>query len=154
MNQDNIGNFIGVKRREKNLTQEQLAQKLGVSNKTISKWENGKCMTDYSVIELLCKELGITLAELLDGEEKEPNSIRSYDEEQVKSLLCKIQKMEKNYTYTIGAMLIAMGFMSLVLMSLFGGSNLLNFLSGCLFGLGIGMIIVGIIAVIISFKKG
>ena len=47
-------------------------------------------MPDYSLIEPLCKELGITLAELLDGEEKEPNSIRVYDEEQVKSLLGKI----------------------------------------------------------------
>ena len=94
MEQRNIGNFIAAKRREQNLTQEQLAARLGVSNKTISKWENGKCMPDYSVIELLCKELGITLAELLDGEEKEPNSIRGYDEEQVKSLLEKLQNLE------------------------------------------------------------
>ena len=42
MDQHNIGNFIAAKRREKNLTQEQLANRLGVSNKTISKWENGK----------------------------------------------------------------------------------------------------------------
>ena len=67
MDQRNIGTFIAAKRREINLTQEQLADRLGVSNKTISKWENGKCMPDYSVIELLCKELGITLAELLAG---------------------------------------------------------------------------------------
>ena len=70
MDQHNIGSFIAVKRREKNLTQEQLADRLGVSNKTISKWETGKCMPDYSLIEPLCKELGITLAELLDAEEK------------------------------------------------------------------------------------
>ena len=43
MNQANIGAYIAKKRKEKNLTQEQLAEKLGVSNKTISKWENGKC---------------------------------------------------------------------------------------------------------------
>lgn len=101
MDQHNIGIFLAAKRREKNLTQEQLADRLGVSNKTISKWENGKCMPDYSVIELLCNELDITLAELLDGEEKEPNSIRVYYEEQVKSLLSKIQKLEKNHTCKI-----------------------------------------------------
>ena len=44
MNQTTIGSYIARKRREQNLTQEQLAQQLGVSNKTISKWENGKCM--------------------------------------------------------------------------------------------------------------
>lgn len=43
MNQAAIGSYIAKKRREKNLTQEQLAETLGVSNKTISKWENGKC---------------------------------------------------------------------------------------------------------------
>ena len=51
MNQTAIGSYIAHKRREQNLTQEQLAQQLGVSNKTISKWENGKCMPDYSIIE-------------------------------------------------------------------------------------------------------
>ena len=49
MNQTTIGSYIARKRREQNLTQEQLAQQLGVSNKTISKWENGKCMPDYSI---------------------------------------------------------------------------------------------------------
>lgn len=154
MNQQNTGNFIATKRREKNLTQEQLAERLGISNKTISKWENGKCMPDYSVIELLCKELDITLAELLDGEEKEPNSIRVYDEEQVKSLLTKIQKMEKNYKYTIGAILVVVGFLSLALTSLFSGSHLQDFVSGCLFGLGFSAIGVGIVAIVMSFRKG
>ena len=154
MNQQNTGSFISAKRREKNLTQEQLAEKLGVSNKTVSKWENGKCMPDYSVIELLCKELDITLAELLDGEEKEPNSIRVYDEEQVKSLIGKIQKMEKNYKYTISIILIVIGCLSLVLTHLFGGSDLHDFISGCLFGFGFSMIGGGIVTIIMSFNKG
>lgn len=50
MNQIAIGKFITKKRKEQNLTQEQLANRLGVSNKTVSKWETGKCMPDYSVI--------------------------------------------------------------------------------------------------------
>ena len=54
-------------RKQKNLTQEQLADKLMVSNKTVSKWERGKCMPDYSVVEALCSELDITVAELLNG---------------------------------------------------------------------------------------
>jgi len=94
MNYQKIGSFIGAKRREKNLTQEQLAERLGVSNKTISKWENGKCIPDYSVIEKLCEELDITLAELLDGEKKAPDSSSTYNEEQVKSLLMRVQELE------------------------------------------------------------
>ncbi len=57
MNQLMTGKFISQKRKERNLTQEQLAEKLGVSNKTVSKWETGKCMPDYSVVKELCEEL-------------------------------------------------------------------------------------------------
>ncbi len=78
MNQSTTGKFISKKRKEKNLTQEQLAEKLGVSNKTVSKWETGKCMPDYSVVKDLCKELDISVAELMDGEEAEEKSVRVY----------------------------------------------------------------------------
>ena len=111
-------------------------------------------MPDYSVIELLCHELDITLAELLDGEEKEPGSIRVYDDEQVKELLAKVQKMESHYKYAAGALMMVIGFLSLVLTSLFGGSHFQDFLSGCLFGMGIALICTGVVAIILSFKKG
>ena len=87
MNQTAIGSYILRKRREKNLTQEQLAEKLSVSNKTISKWENGKSMPDYSMIEQLCKELSVTLPELMDGEDAAEDSVRVYDDEQILDLL-------------------------------------------------------------------
>ena len=57
MNQLTIGKFIAQKRKEKNLTQEQLAEILGVSNKTVSKWECGKCMPDYGIVKPLCQEV-------------------------------------------------------------------------------------------------
>lgn len=80
MNQKNTGNFIAKKRKEQNLTQEQLAEKLGVSNKTVSKWETGKCMPDYSVVKDLCAELKVTVSELMDGEEADEKSVRTYDD--------------------------------------------------------------------------
>ena len=87
MNQQATGKFIAQKRKEKNLTQEQLAEKLGVSNKTISKWETGKCMPDYAVVKSLCEELEITVAELMDGEMAQERSTRTYDDEQIMDLL-------------------------------------------------------------------
>ena len=69
INQTAIGNYIARKRKEQNLTQEQLAEQLSVSNKTISKWENGKCMPDYSIIQKLCEAIHVTLPELMDGED-------------------------------------------------------------------------------------
>ena len=95
MNQQEIGSFIAEKRRAKNLTQEQLAELLGVSNKTISKWETGKSIPDYSVVELLCKELNITIPELLAGKDNTSESIPEYTKEQVDLLLYKVEQMEK-----------------------------------------------------------
>ncbi|MBE6820744.1 MAG: helix-turn-helix transcriptional regulator [Ruminococcaceae bacterium] len=68
MNQEKIGKFIAECRKEKNLTQEQLAEKLGVSDKSISRWENAKTMPDISLFEPLCQELDISFNELLTGE--------------------------------------------------------------------------------------
>ena len=60
MKQEEIGKFIAQCRKEKNLTQAQLAEQLGVTNKSISRWENGKTMMDLSLYEPLCKILDIT----------------------------------------------------------------------------------------------
>jgi len=65
MDQQKIGKIIAKHRKEKKLTQEQLAEKLGITDRAISKWENGRGMPDLSLIKPLCKELGITINELL-----------------------------------------------------------------------------------------
>jgi len=96
MNQHDIGLFIASKRREQSLTQEQLAEKIGVSNKTVSKWETGKTMPDYSVVEQLCQVLNISVSELIAGEEKEPNTKNSSNEADIALLSYKIEQLEKN----------------------------------------------------------
>ena len=101
MKQQDIGRFISEKRRARNLTQEQLAELLGVSNKTVSKWETGKSMPDYSIVELLCKELNITISELIAAKEKESESTPIYTEEQVALLLYKAQQMENKNRISI-----------------------------------------------------
>ncbi len=65
MDQQRIGTFISECRKEKGLTQAQLAELLGVSDKSVSRWENGKTMPDMSLYEPLCKELDINISELL-----------------------------------------------------------------------------------------
>lgn len=70
-----IGRFIAYNRKNKGLTQEQLGERLGVSNKTISRWENGNYMPDLSLLKPLSEELGITLNELLSGEKIETENI-------------------------------------------------------------------------------
>ena len=91
MNQTTIGKYIARKRKEQNLTQEQLAQQLGVSNKTIYKWETGKCMPDYSIIHKLCDALHVTLPELMDGEDAAEDRVRVYDDAQI-STFCTARR--------------------------------------------------------------
>lgn len=67
MNQKDIGQFIYKCRKEKGLTQAQLAETLNVSDKSISRWENGKTMPDLSLYEPLCNTLDIQISELLYG---------------------------------------------------------------------------------------
>lgn len=68
MNQEEIGKFIAECRREKHLTQAQLAERLNLTDRAVSKWETGKSMPDSSVMLELCEILGITVNELLSGE--------------------------------------------------------------------------------------
>ncbi|KAI4445736.1 hypothetical protein C823_000252 [Eubacterium plexicaudatum ASF492] len=153
MNQLLVGKFITQKRKEKNLTQEQLAEKIGVSNKTISKWETGKCMPDYSVIELLCEELNITLAELMNGEEDE-KSIHTYDNEQIVEMLKEIRNLktkESDYRiyFTCHGRCYDGSFADL------WGTDIQDFLSGVMLGLSIGGFLAGffLLAYYLAYKN-
>ena len=68
MNQIKIGKFIQEKRKEKGITQSELAEILNITDRAISKWENGKCMPDVGIIQELCKILNITINDLFSGE--------------------------------------------------------------------------------------
>lgn len=68
MNQENINKFISKERKNKELTQKELADKLNISEKTVSKWECGKGLPEVSLMQPLCKELDISVNELLNGE--------------------------------------------------------------------------------------
>lgn len=68
MDQEKIGKFIANCRKDKKLTQEQLAEKLNISKNAVSKWERGLNLPDVSIMQNLCKILGITLNELFIGE--------------------------------------------------------------------------------------
>ena len=144
MNQTAIGSYIARKRKEQNLTQEQLSQQLGVSNKTVSKWENGKCMPDYSIIQKLCDALHVTLPELMDGEDAADSSVRVYDDEQILNLLRRTQELERQKGILYGVALITLGIASSAMSGTVGGTDVRDFISGILMGLSIAEILAGI----------
>lgn len=68
MDQQKIGTFIAEVRKKKSFTQRELADRIGVTNKTVSRWETGKYMPDLATIQSLCKELDISVNEFISGE--------------------------------------------------------------------------------------
>lgn len=109
MDSKKVGAFIAVNRKKKGLTQEQLGEKLGVSNKTISRWENGNYMPDLSLLEPLSKELGISLNELLSGEEIETEKIIEYSEQNLIRTIDYTDKKIKNAHKKISAFIMGAG---------------------------------------------
>ena len=96
MDQIQIGRFIATLRKEMNMTQLNLAEKLGVTDRAISKWENGRGMPDVSLMRPLCEILGITVTELLNGERTKESDISDKTEETVYSVLSDREKQIKN----------------------------------------------------------
>lgn len=98
MNQTEIGKFIARCRKEKKLTQAQLAEKLNITDRAVSKWETGKSMPDSSIMLELCGILGITVNELLSGEEV---GMESYEKRADENLVALKRKDENNMTKNV-----------------------------------------------------
>ncbi len=81
MNADKIGTFITSCRKEKNWTQKELGERLGVTDKAVSKWERGRSFPDISLLEPLCGLLEINVSELLAGQRLEPEEYKPQTEQ-------------------------------------------------------------------------
>lgn len=99
MDQIKIGKFIKECRNKNNLTQNELAEKLGITDRAVSKWENGRAMPDSSLMLDLCKELKITVNDLLSGEVV---SVNNYNENSEKIILEMVKEKEKNDKLLLG----------------------------------------------------
>ena len=93
MDQIKIGKFIAERRKAAELTQMQLAEKLNITDRAVSKWENGRAMPDSSIMLLLCDILKISVNDLLHGE---VTTMDSYNEELEKTLLEMLKEKEKS----------------------------------------------------------
>ena len=114
MNQIKIGRFIAECRKKANLTQMQLAEKLSITDRAISKWETGKAMPDSSIMLELCEILGISVNELLSGEK-----INMENKEQNEQLLLEMAKELENKNKTIWTSMWAIMIVSII--GLLGG---------------------------------
>lgn len=109
MNQEKIGKFIAACRKEQKITQQELAEILGVSDRTIGNWENGRNMPDLSLFKPLCEALNITLNDLMSGEKvKEKEYQEKFEENIVNTIDYSTKKITK-YNQVISLILIIFG---------------------------------------------
>ena len=114
MSQNNIGEFIQQSRKAKGFTQKDLGDRIGVSDKTISKWENGNSIPDTSILNELCATLDINVNELLSGEKLTPEIYSMKAEENMMNLL---EDNQKQQCFTL--LPCAVGIVLLILTGLF-----------------------------------
>ena len=112
MDYNKIGKFIMTERKAKKLTQAKLAEKLFISEKTISKWESGRGIPDTTVLPQLCEIFGVTLNELLSGERIDDKDYISKAEEKIMEL----QQAKENRDRWLLSMEIVIGVLSLVIL--------------------------------------
>lgn len=108
MDQKKIGQFMGQRRKEREMTQKELADVIGVSDKTISKWETGNGLPDITLLNALCKALEINVNELLSGEKLPPETYSEKAEENMMNLLKENESTRKTawIQWVLGAVLL------------------------------------------------
>ena len=132
MNQEKIGKFIAESRKEKKLTQEELAEKLGITKNAVSKWERGLCLMDMSLLKPLSDILDVSINEILAGEKIETKDIEKKSEENIIKLTELVNLKSMKYG------IIGMASFSIILMliSFFKDQNMasiVNLITGVMF---------------------
>lgn len=109
MDQDKIGKFIANCRKEHGMTQVQFAEKLGITNKAVSKWETGKCLPDASLFKDICLLLDITINELFAGEKIEKENIKAKTDENLLGVVSEYQNSNYHTVLNTSLFGIALG---------------------------------------------
>ena len=115
-----IGAFIQQLRKENTLTQEQLAEKLGVSNRSVSRWENGTTLPDIALMKCICEEFDISISELINGERQDssPNEVTTEEKAMLKTkemanIILELSKHESKQKTKAVTFYFSLGFLFL-----------------------------------------
>ena len=144
MEQQKVGSFLKTLRREKNLTQEQLAEQLHVSGRTVSRWETGSNMPDISLLVALAEFYEVSIPEIIDGERKSETM-----NEEAKETALKLSDYAETVNRKLKTRLLWMTLAALAGMVVFAALDILglhtpfyDFVAGVGLGLGYGMLAV------------
>ena len=127
------GKFILQLRKEHGLTQKELADKISVTDKAVSKWECGRGFPDIGVLESLAGELGTSVTELVSGEKSTPETIRGQSDDVLIEMLLYVKRMIRK---TIGTLMLTAGIVMLVMPLYYAGIFLPMFIGGAILTIG------------------
>ena len=147
MDQKKMGEFLKKLRNEKNITQEQLAEMLNVSNRSISRWENGRNLPDIDILLLLCEYYDVEMSELLKGERKE--EMKQEEKDTILQVVDYGNKEKEiltrrlHYFFIAGVICL---FINLLIEFLeFNHTPFISFITGFLQGASLGILILGVL---------
>ena len=118
MNQEKIGNFIAEIRKEQNMTQQDLANRLNVTDRAISNWENGRRMPDYSLLMELCNVLNVSINELLAGTRISKEDYNKIADENLIKIIERQNKEAKNFEKRMMILLIITTIIAMIIITL------------------------------------
>lgn len=148
MDQKKVGSFLRELRKEKQLTQEQLAERFGVTNRSVSRWETGSNMPDLSILVELADFYDVDIRDIIDGERKGEDMNK--EEKERLQLVADYAETEKNTLLMRLRIFSIVGLVSLIaglVMLVLGGDNNLpvyDYLMGTLMGVSIGALLVAV----------
>ena len=159
LDQEKTGNYIAEKRKQLGMTQKQLAEQVGLTDKAVSKWERGKSVPDSAMIADLCRILHISVNEFLSGEDIQKESYPDKAEENMKGLMKEHNSQKRNSKLIIVSM--AAGFiltligLAATLMNIHGFDVITYFIDvpSLLFLLGIDLIVLVLSGAVIDFFR-
>ena len=155
MDQIKIGKFIAACRKEQGMTQAALAEKLGISDRAVSKWETGKSMPDSGIMLELCSFLGINVNELLSGEKIMTEVYDKRAEENLLEMRRQVEEKNRQLLRTEYLIVIPVVAMGLVLILVAGLVEMSSVWRGTLIFFAVAMIVIfAFIAVGIEQKAG
>lgn len=148
MDQKKVGSFLRELRKEKQLTQEQLAERFGVTSRSVSRWETGSNMPDLSILVELADFYDVDISDIIDGERKGEDMNK--EEKERLQLVADYAETEKNTLLMRLRIFSIVGLVSLIaglVMLVLGGDNNLpvyDYLMGTLMGVSIGALLVAV----------
>ncbi len=118
MNQEKIGKFISEMSKSRKMTQQELADKLNVTDRAVGNWENGRRLPDYSIIEKLCSELGININELFAGKKITDKEYKDISNDNLTKMVNKLNQENKIFEKKMTLLLIATTLLTMILIIL------------------------------------